>query len=240
MLGCSTPEGIEGGRTRPVVIPTKGQLMCSTPEGIEGGRTLPWGELPPEALLCSTPEGIEGGRTPFERAGRHAHEVLNARGHRRGSHMAPMVCCCSAADGAQRPRASKGVARRFASRRAVALHVLNARGHRRGSHTRAGCKICAARATCSTPEGIEGGRTCSKRFNGGFNRCAQRPRASKGVARTKSGALFTALSCSTPEGIEGGRTLFRGQWTSRRAGAQRPRASKGVAPSRATCPTRAT
>ncbi len=61
---------------------------------------------------------------------------------------------------------------------------------------------------CSTPEGIEGGRTPQRRqmFTAPF--CAQRPRASKGVARgDRVSAIADMTGCSTPEGIEGGRTL---------------------------------
>ncbi len=37
--------------------------MCSTPEGIEAGRTAGAGTVAASLAGCSTPEGIEAGRT---------------------------------------------------------------------------------------------------------------------------------------------------------------------------------
>ncbi len=132
--------------------------------------------------------------------------VLNARGHRRGSHGRDAVAVL------------------------VIPPVLNARGHRRGSHD-VDEEYGNLRVRCSTPEGIEGGRTMGRRpfffprpgaqrpraskgvaLRSSRSRicmpvCAQRPRASKGVAQRDSSPSTMLVRCSTPEGIEGGRTV---------------------------------
>ncbi len=183
---CSTPEGIEGGRTSPRlprpsnhhsaqrpraskgVAPASrsaiGQplVQCSTPEGIEGGRTSAAPAPPPAAASAQRPRASKGvaldGRgaavPPFRR-------VLNARGHRRGSHEKTEV-----------------------NHDRLGPLVLNARGHRRGSHS--WCLHCQVWFVneCSTPEGIEGGRT----------------------VRLEAIDAVETEGCSTPEGIEGGRT----------------------------------
>ncbi len=154
--------------------------------------------------------------------------VLNARGHRRGSHVNRLavgcfLCRCSTPEGieggrtrarrpaaaressAQRPRASKGVAQWCGLRFVSQLGVLNARGHRRGSH--ANCLAAPwGKTQCSTPEGIEGGRTCRPAAVSWVAWGAQRPRASKGVAQRQEVKRALGNLCSTPEGIEGGRT----------------------------------
>ncbi len=160
-MECSTPEGIEGGRTfasRPAPPSDRSAQRPRASKGV--ARTMSGG--PSRQSMCSTPEGIEGGRTPSPLQGGFVFgRVLNARGHRRGSHSVPVRSAARAAGGAQRPRASKGVA-----------HELRS--------------IDDVRTACSTPEGIEGGRT-----------------------RSLKGLPLAPVRCSTPEGIEGGRTPRR-------------------------------
>ena len=201
---CSTPEGIEAGRTSPGRYSHPGEVLCSTPEGIEAGRTRILSASAEANLGCSTPEGIEAGRTAG-RVGRGSPRgvVLNARGHRGGKNRceAPAL-----------PR--------------IEL-VLNARGHRGGKNpTIVWKRIWAIR--CSTPEGIEAGRTRRCR-PGGQPRggCAQRPRASRREEPVRQGpGARPPVGCSTPEGIEAGRTTPLKNSPELGPGAQRPRASR--------------
>ncbi len=161
--------------------------LCSTPEGIEGGRTGNVGLVHFGLWQCSTPEGIEGGRTqPASRNQWQQARVLNARGHRRGSHgrhADAMIRAsgCSTPEGIEGGRTLNPI-----PCPAYGTLVLNARGHRRGSHNITPPKHYFDKM-CSTPEGIEGGRTPI-------------PRAMD----------LAPGRCSTPEGIEGGRTRGTG------------------------------
>ncbi len=133
---CSTPEGIEGGRT--AILGCLFSFPCSAqrPRASKGvAPQSPRGCC--AALQCSTPEGIEGGRTKPSRRSHESACVLNARGHRRGSHPVRRRCFWRRRS-AQRPRASKGVARHGFCQPVYEL-------------------------MCSTPEGIEGGRTLAAR-----------------------------------------------------------------------------
>ena len=106
---CSTPEGIEAGRTMLAGRIDQVAETCSTPEGIEAGRTNSSQYRSSLMNVCSTPEGIEAGRTfGFEKV-RDKLLVLNARGHRGGKNMlqifaVPISFLCSTPEGIEAGR----------------------------------------------------------------------------------------------------------------------------------------
>ncbi len=226
---CSTPEGIEGGRTAAAAAKNAPCVKCSTPEGIEGGRTVPPAAGGPACPGAQRPRASKGVARRIGEPFVDERSVLNARGHRRGSHRTFRSKACGTTARAQRPRASKGVAR---------VTITNQQPQMKSAQRPRASKGVAPDGLghdhdgvgCSTPEGIEGGRTAIEDLAGnggsvlnarghrrgshdrhpvllGSARCAQRPRASKGVAPWHPS--FTRAPrqwCSTPEGIEGGRT----------------------------------
>ena len=175
---CSTPEGIEAGRTGSLRGISRGLGRCSTPEGIEAGRTRGRRHVLPALVevlnarghrggknrpavgregvghVCSTPEGIEAGRTS-----------QNSR-------------CSLRKKGAQRPRATRREERYGAGHGAARGLVLNARGHRGGKNPPLG-QLNPGSPVCSTPEGIEAGRTAGRVGADNQQSGAQRPRASR-------------------------------------------------------------
>ncbi len=182
MLGVLNARGHRRGSHKLFLGVLKLRLRCSTPEGIEGGRThRPLTTLDQDGVLNARGHR-RGSHTTGHGWNTPTRPVLNARGHRRGSHKHAND---TDAFGAQcsTPEGIEGGRTVFQLRAiAIAFRVLNARGHRRGSHDVTG-DVASDLQTCSTPEGIEGGRTTSRRRNTTSTRCAQRPRASKGVAR---------------------------------------------------------
>ncbi len=230
-LKCAQRPRASKGVARRGQSASSSSSSCSTPEGIEGGRTSPLAPPAATAGRAQRPRASKGVAHGLLQLVLEDREVLNARGHRRGSH-----------------------ASGFAAPGGPEL-VLNARGHRRGSHWR-DVRRALGRAMCSTPEGIEGGRTVACRSSAPVLARAQRPRASKGVARQGRGPANRRLAVLNARGHRRGshpepclragprdavlnaRGHRRGSHRVVTASpnplfncAQRPRASKGVAPS---------
>ena len=213
--GCSTPEGIGAGITRPRGCPTTSSAAASAQHPKASEREL----LSRRETAAGNVYVVLNARR--HRSGNYAFlrtvndmrvEVLNARRHRSGNYFVSSTakscpCLCSTPEGigagitgtrmrsrrsgtgAQRPKASERELLRRSCRNAESRSVLNARRHRSGNYTAVSSASVSRSRLCSTPEGIGAGITLP---DDKFVRA-------------------DLLGCSTPEGIGAGIT-----WAGRR------------------------